>query len=417
MGVFQSARSAARLCGTVPVVMCSVVAITAVDAAETSRTSSVATLPRAGYETGRWRLGSVVLTPLLSAEGHYDSNVFATSRDERGDAVFNVGPRLDAVSEGSRLRVEADAELNARQHATSTTEDRVTFGVGAKAAFQASSAQDLDGALRFDRGAVSRSDPEADPNLRRPSKYDVLLADFGYSYRPNRIGIAVRGGVQRANFLPAADADRDLTGYNASLRLSWTVSARLNLFVQAYGNLRDARLPFDRSGVNRDTKTFGALSGITFDISGTLTGEIGVGAFKAIPNDPLLSSFSDVALRGDLTWSPVPRTTIRLRALRGDNGTIRSGASGRVNTVASIGVDQEARHNLLLHATLAFEDTVYRGFLVRHLSQYAVNGEVEFLVARGWSLFADAGYVDRRANNIFDRFKRTTAGIGVRLRT
>ena len=386
-------------------------------AVENARGLSISELPRPGYESGRWRFGSFVLTPLITAETHYDSNVFATSRDDRGDAIFNIGPRLDVVSEGSRLTVEADAELNAQQHATYTTEDRVTFGVGAKAAFQASSADRLDGNLRFDRGAVSRSDPEEDPTLRRPSKYDVLLAEFGYSYRPNRIGIAVHGGVQRANFLPAADADRDLTSYNASLRLSWAASARLNLFVQAYGNRRDARLPFDRSGINRGTKTIGALAGVTFDISGKLTGEIGVGGFKANPDDPSLSSFSDVALRGDLTWSPVPRTIIKLRALRGDNGTIRSGASGRVNTVASIGIDQEARHNLLLHATVAYEDTVYRGFLTRHLSQYAVNGEVEFLVARAWSVFADAGYTDRRANNIFDRYRRTTAGIGVRLRT
>ena len=383
---------------------------------EPKGSESIANLPRPGYEAGRWRFGNIVVAPVLSAETQYDSNVFAVSKAAQDDAIFNFGPRVDVTADGSRLNVAADVEANIRRLTTYTTENRVTFGAGTTATYDASPTLSFDGIARFDRGAVNRSDPEASPLLRRPSKTNVILADVGASYRRNRFGIALRADILRVNYLEASEDDRDLNNTSASLRLSWAASTRLGLFVQGYGNRRDAVLPFDRSGVNRDASTIGALAGVTLDISGRWKGDIGVGAFKANSDDPTQASFSDVAVRASLSYTPSPRTAFKLKLVRGDNGTIRSGASGRVNTVAALTFEGEARHNLLVHAAVGFEDTVYRGFLVRHLQQYSVDGEVEYLFGSRWSLYVNARYTDRSANQIFDQYKKTTASIGLRVR-
>lgn len=386
-----------------------------VAAAEPGRGDAIADLPRRGYEVGRLRFGNAMLMPVLSAESHYDSNVFATSRRTRDDVVFNLGPRLGISVDGGRLTIDADAEANFRLHSDNTTEDRTTFGAGASAVFLASSRETFDGKVRYDRLAESRADPEANPLLRRPAQLDSVGADFGFGHRTRRFGITLRGGAQKVNYLDAADADRDLTNYQASLRINVPLSPRLDLFVQPYGNRRDARLSVDRSGVDRDVTTTGILAGAAIDITGRWRGEFGAGVFHADP-DGALKSFDGLALRGSLYWTPVARTAVTLKASRGDAATIRSGANGRIDTNISLRIDQEARHNLLLHAGVAYEGTSYRGNIDRRLRQFSVDAEAELLVGRRLSVFIRASHTDRDANSRFDQFKRTTAGLGLRLK-
>ncbi len=382
---------------------------------EIERGVSALDLPRPGFETGRWRIGNILLAPQIVAEGHYDSNVFATSRDARDDFVVNVGPRVDITADGTRLNLEADAEANGRIHASNGSEDSLTFGAGTAASFTFGAAGTLDGKLRFDRAVQSRADPEANPTLFHPAKLDSFGGDIGWKYERGRIGLVMRGGFQRINYLDAADEDRDLTNYSGSIKTGWVAAPGITIFLQGYGNRRDARLPVDRSGIDRDVTTLGVLTGVTFDITGRLRGDFGVGGFRANP-DGALPSFSGLALNGKLVWTPLTRLAISLQALRGDAATIRAGASGRIDTRIGLRVDAEARHNLLLHGGIGFEAASYRGDLLRRLRTYSADVEAEYLVSRTLSFFIRASQTSRHGTSFLDRFDRTTAGCGIRVR-
>ena len=371
-------------------------------------------LPRAGYETGRWRLGSGYLMPSLTATSRYDSNVFATSKDTRSDAVFNIAPNLDYRNTGRGWDLRANAYADFRLLARYTTENAAAYGASAAGEFDFSAASRVTAGLGFAHAVEARSDPEANPVLVNPARLNTVQGNVGYTYSPGRLGLTVRGAWSQVRYRDAADADRDYTSYGGSLRLFWGATPRFNPYLQPYVLRRDARLPVDFNGVDHDVTTVGVLGGTTIAIADRWSGDFGVGAFRANPDGPL-ESFTGLAVRGNLAWSPTPRTVLTLNALSGDVATVRAGANGRIDTVVGLRLDEEVRHNLLLNAGIAFDRTSYRSNLQRVLRTLTATVEVQYLINRNLRLFVAGSHTDRRADDPLDRFVRTTAAIGIRV--
>lgn len=406
-------------CGKRSLAACLLVTALAVPVAgiaqQTRPGQAIRDLPRPGYELGRWRVGNLVLLPSLAASATHDSNVFATSVAAISDTVFDLRPRLEIEALGSDLQFTGDVYANTRLLAEQTTEDFTGFGIGGDVRYAANRQTRLSAGVRFDRDYQRRSDPEADPVLREPAAFNTLAADAGFRWQGNRILLGLTGSVQTVNFLAAAEDDRDLTLWRGALRLGYAASPRIGIYLEPYANIRDARLPVDRNGIDRDMKTFGALAGVTFDITDRLRGELGAGGFRADPAGPP-PSFSGLAFNGKLDWSPAPRTLIGFTAFQGDVATIQAGANGRIDTRLRLRLDQEIRHNLLFNASAGLLRTRYRGNLDRRLRSLSADAELEYLVSRTVSVFIAAGHESRTANDPLDRFKRTTVGIGARLR-
>ncbi len=371
-------------------------------------------LPRPGYELGRLRLGNTILYPSLSVFTGYDSNLFSTSSGAQSVLRTEIAPRLDVAFDGAHSKFRAQAYANARFNSRYTSEDRTAFGVNASLEQSLDSRDKLDGELRFDRAFMRRADPEVNRLLLRPALFNSLSARLGFTHQQGRLTVSLHGTVQNISYLDPGEAERELTSYQIPLRVAYAISPRSAIFVEAYVNRRDARLPFDRSGVDRDLTTFGALAGISFDLSDRLRGEIGVGGFNASP-DGSLPAFSGVAFNGRLRWSPMPRTAVMLNAFRGDVATVQSGATGRIDTRVNLRVDQEIRHNLLGWIDVGYRGTTYRGNLNRKLDTVFVSGELEYLASRTVSVFANVLYEHRSANRPLDRFDQTVAGVGIRL--
>src|SRR3546814_20798511 len=121
---------------------------------------------------------------------------------------------------------------------------------GTKADYAISRAHNLNFGARYDREVESRADPEAttDPDLS-PRKIDLLSGDIGYRYQMNRIGISLQGGVQRQNYLPSAENDRDMTTYRGSLRTSAPIAAGQTLSLEGYATRGTNRQNINHHGI------------------------------------------------------------------------------------------------------------------------------------------------------------------------
>ncbi len=389
-----------------------------VAAQEVERGTSALDLPRPGYEARNLHFGSTVIAPEVTMQGLYDSNVFATSTNANDDFILSIAPRLDATSTFGKVQLRSDAYVTHRQYLDNGRESRTTFGGGTKGNYSISRANTVNFGVRFDREVESRADPEANrnPNLP-PRRIDALSADLGYQYRLNRIGIAVSGGVQRQNYLEPDEADRDMTTYRGSMRVSAQISAGKDLFVEGFVNRRDNRLKVDRSGIDRDATTIGFLAGFGLDIGSRWRGDMGAGLFRSNSDDPTLKSFTGFAANGRLTWSPDERTAVTAEVFRGDVGTVRSGASGRVDTRAGLRLDQEIRHNLLLTARAGVRSTTYRGTATSQRQTTAfVGAETEFLLNRYMSVFVNGNFTKRYSKLTLEKFDKASGGIGLRLK-
>ncbi|API58410.1 hypothetical protein BSL82_03085 [Tardibacter chloracetimidivorans] len=390
----------------------------AASAQEVDRGTSALDLPRPGYEPRRMRFGTTTIAPELRVQSVYESNVFATSANEDDDIIVSIAPRIDATSEFGDVRLKSDIHADHREYTDNGRESRTTFGLGTKGDYGLNRAHRLTFGARFDRDVESRADPEAtrNPNLP-PRKIDMLSGELGYSYKLNRIGIGAQGGVQRQNYLAPDESDRDLTTWRGSVRVSAQLAAGRDVFLLGFVNRRDHRLSVDRSGLDRDATTLGFLTGAGLDIGTKWRGEIGIGLFRTNSDDPTLRSFSGFAANGKITWSPDERTAITADVFRGDVATVQSGAGGRIDTRIGLRLDQEIRHNLLMSVRGGVRRTSYRGGAADQRETTAsVGGEVEYLMNRHISIFVNANYAQRYARIDLEDFKRTGAGVGLRLR-
>lgn len=376
---------------------------------------SILDLPRPGYEIGRWQVGNALLLPSLSASASDDNNIYATSVGTIGDTVFDINPRLEIDSRGSDFQLTGDAYAHARLLNQQTNEDTLAFGGGANANYIATRQTRFSGGLHFDRDFLHRADPEASSILLKPALFNSLTGDAGFQWQGNKVLIGANASLQNVNYIDPLLDDRDQTIWRGKVRLGYILSAPIRLYVEPYVNVRNARLPVDHNGIDRDVTTIGTLAGVAFDITDRLKGELGAGGFKANPAGTL-ASFSGLAFNGKLNWSPSQRTLVSFTAFQGDVSTVQSGANGRIDMRLQLRLDQEVRHNLLLNASVAQQNTRYTGNLVRWLHDTIVGGELEYLATRNLSVFVNAAYETRSSNTPLERFNRTTAGIGVRLR-
>jgi hypothetical protein len=370
------------------------------------RDQSVESLPRPGYEPKRIWIGQTVISPSVVVGATYDNNIFVTQSNRVDDTIFTISPNIGIERDDGTLRLSSDLFATLLRYADNKQENVNTFGFRGDARYTLNRAHAVTAAAAAERSYERRSDPEADINpLRSPAKIDLMRAELGYQYRPNRIGFGINVAVDRLNYLPAVDSDRDLVTWRGSARATMRASSRLDVFVQGYVNRRDARTRVDRNGVDRDTTTKGVLAGAAIDLADRWKGEMGVGIFRANPADPSLRSFSGFAANGSLTWRPRVRTAVTANVFRGDVGTIRAGANGRIDTRISVRVDQEVRHNIILGATLATRETTYRGV---QRSQRLRSGELEatYLLNRHFAIVGGGYYSKRSASQPIDQYER-----------
>ena len=175
-------------------------------------------------------------------------------------------------------------------------------------------------------------------------------------------------------------------------------------------------LPAISPGWTAIPATIGFNGGIQKELGQRLRGRIGIGLFRSNPDSSSVEAFTGFGGNGELVWNPRVRTAVSLRLSRGDVATVRSGATGRIDTTARVSVDQEVRHNLLLHVSVGYNDRSYRGSARGNFKTFSAETEVEYLLNRRLALYAGATYADRRAPSFADRFKRTTVRAGIRIK-
>jgi hypothetical protein len=398
---------------------CTIALIATIESAangqEAERDPTIANLPRPGYEPRAIWIGQTVVSPVIDIQAQHDDNIFATPTNRAGDTIFDIMPRVTAKRATPGLDLNAKLTADIRRYVQHERENVAAFSAEADGRKLIGKNQSIAAKVGFARLFERRSDPEADTDrARHPSLINETEASLDYRLQGPRIGIAANAAFERLNYLPAADADRDLTNYHGSLRGTIKLTQAMGVYLQGYANRRDARLPFDRSGFDRDTTTIGAIAGISFDLTNKIQGEMGAGFFRANPDDPRLKAYNGLAISGRLTYRPRTRTAVSFDAFRGDVATIRQGALARVDTRLALSVDQEARHNLLLHGAISFRGIDYRGPGQRNQRYYGAEAEARYLISRGISLSLGGNYTRRTADLPNERFRRWQGMLGVR---
>jgi hypothetical protein len=385
---------------------------------DAQRFQSVLDLPMEEYAPRLVQLGGLTLAPELAVSTVYDSNIYAAPTNRTDDAVVTIQPRLGyEVGSGARWSLTGEAFGALRRYLSTPHENSNAYGATAVLAYRTGATGSLSASAGYRRAVESRSDPEArrDP-AAGPRLFDVLNGELVYQVTGGHFDLVARGGVEKYNFVSAADNLRDFTAYRGAVRGLYRLSPRVSLFVQGYYNRRDFRILDPIDGVDRDSHTIGGLVGAQIDPGGKLRGELGVGVFRYYAEDARLQDFSGVAVNGNIVFTPRDRTAIVLDMFRGDVATFLSGASGRVDTRARISVQQEIRHNLVASVGVRWWRTAYRSLPNSRKTTYGTDGEIEYRFDRHLSIALLGRYAKRTSGNAPDEFERYSVGLALRTR-
>jgi len=381
------------------------------------RKAGVRNLPRPGLEAPPIRVGSATLQLQLDAGALYDTNVYATSVNAEDDISFRLKPTAELALSRPTMDLSANLWGDVLEHTQITNESNAQYGGRLDLAVRPGDAHKLTGGAHFNHLTQSRADPEARaPTFVSPRRFNDYGGQLGYAYQGANLGVAVSGNYRRVSFRDATESDQDHRALQGTGRVSWLPHGGTALFVEGFYVHRDFDLATDFNGIDRNATTYGVNVGVSRDLTGVITGSVGAGFFRFDPSDPTLEGYSGFGFNGLITWTPQARTSVTASLFRGDVATVRSGATGRIDTRLSLHVDQEVRHNFLVGATLSWVRNEYRGSSDQKRNTLGAALSAEYLLGPRLSLFSEATFARRTADQPTDEFDRAQIQAGLRLR-
>lgn len=350
--------------------------------------------------------------PSVTLSGAYDDNVFATDTDTEEDFIALLGAQVDLDSQWSRHALNFSAFVDAERYADNGSEDAEEYGARVDGRLDVTERDEIRALASYQRQVEGRTDPDQRGQAER-NEFDDYLFSAGYTHDFNRVSIALDGAYRDLDFIGDRLRDRDRVEYGGSVRVSYNVSPRFDLFVEPFYEARDYDLAEDDNGVDQDSETYGVLGGTTVDLTGVLVGEIGAGVFQDEFEDPDRDSVTGFAVDIALDWNVTELTSIRARASNRSDATNVAGASIRVTSLAGLEVQHELMRNVLVGADAYVQRETFEG-ADRTDDTLGAGLEARYLINRYVSVFAEYDYETQDSDAAGEDYDINIVMVGVR---
>ena len=204
--------------------------------------------------------------------------------------------------------------------------------------------------------------------VRQPLRH-TLDASAGLSKDAGPLRLGLTGTLARQTFEEAelgdgtivSQRDRDSTLATATLRAGYAVSPALTPFVEAEIGRRLYDQTLDSGGYARSADRYALRGGVAFDFGDKLNGELAAGWLTERPDDARLGDISGLSLNGNVAWSPVRGTTLRLTAGTAVESAAAPGEAGSLLHTGSLALERQLRANLTGRASAGLDWRDYAG--------------------------------------------------------
>jgi hypothetical protein len=349
------------------------------------------------------RVGSFLLQPEITLAETWNDNIFYTENDEESDFITNVRPSLRLRSTWSRHALNAYAYYDADFYADHSEENDDAWGAAVDGFYDIQEGARFSGFGAYDHYEEDRFDAETGDDR---DDVDRLTGQLRLFYTFNRLGVTLTG--RAVDYSYDDQEDRDRLEYLLGVRGAWLFSPRFNIFAEPFYTNRD----FNDDTNPRDSDTVGFNVGAAFDVTGLITGEAGIGYAKASFDDPDEDDFDYLTLTGSLDWAITQLTTITGGLSRADEETTQDGASAKVVTAATVGVEHYLRRNIILNADFTYENEDFEG-IERVDNNYILGFGGRYLVNRNIELFAGYLLRDRESDADGEDFLSNAITVGI----
>lgn len=370
------------------------------------------------YRPLNLRAGSFFIAPSLGVDGLYDSNVFATSNNEKDDFYTVIRPSVSARSDWSRHALQVGAAAEAAFYADYDTNNYLDFELGAAGRVDVTRTDVLTPSLSFARGHESRDEPDSEgvPEDEDITTYYQTDANLDYRHDFVRFFTVLRTNFQHLNYdessaVDADDEERDRSRYGVGLRLGYKPVGRFEAYVDAaYRWIRYE----DTEDVNRDNQGYALRAGVGVDITAILFGDAYVG-FESIDYEDFDDQTKPI-VGTELTWNVTPLTSIILdgRGRIEESSVTQDGeqASGKLRTRFALNVWHELLRNVLVNGFVGWNRDDFDG-IDRTDNTYRFGTRARYLLNRNFTLEGGYTFVTRDSDVADREYDQHVIRLGV----
>lgn len=250
--------------------------------------------------------GSFLLYPAIELIGGYDSNPGRTS-GPKGAWLYTIAPEVQAQSNWSRheLKGELRGSYTGYSPDTEPTLSRPYLNGRLDGRVDVTKLTRIDLDTRILVSTDNPGSPNLQAGLARLPVYTTYGGYAGIGQKFSRFDLSLKGDIERTAYqdstltdgTSASNADRNYNQYGAILRAGYETMPDVMPYVEVSMDTRRHDTLVDINGYERDSKGIAVRVGSSFNLRGTLTGEISVGYAQRTYEDSRLDKLSGLTPR------------------------------------------------------------------------------------------------------------------------
>jgi hypothetical protein len=383
------------------------------------RAESVLEHPRPDFDAAPIEMGSFELFPTLEFGATYDDNIYASTNDERDDAIGTIRPIVNLFSNWGRhaLSITTFGDVNHySQHADENYNNAV---VDVNGRYDVAAQTWLSGRAGYQRLAETRTSPNA-VDGSEPTTFGVAKAGVTAYRGVGKLKANADYDYKRFDYdnTPSADGDIDQSIRNRNEhvmggKVGYEVTANMKPYIRGAYNVRT----YDHNS-NHDSDGFETVAGVEADFGGITSLDVFAGWMEQYYDDfPFKKKLSSPKMGGRLEWNVTGLTSVVFEADRTIEEAVFGDFNSYYQTGGSVTLTHELRRNILLEGNVAYSHADFNGSSDREDDSVSTGLGGRYLINR--NLYSDLLYSWERRYSTEDTSEydrnMVTLRIGVRL--
>ncbi len=242
-----------------------------------------------------------------------------------------------------------------------------------------------------------------------PTTYDFSYVGAAYDRQPAKIRTLVKVDYETLNYDDIKNvfggivdnSDRNRSKAEAVFRVGYENLPNRRIFIEGTINSRDYDRQFDNNGVERSSTGYRLATGMNFDLSNLLVGDIFIGYVEQDYDAPAQADISSGLVGFGLKWYPTRLTSLDLNLDRKVEETTETTASGYLSTIFSARVNHELKRNIILFGNVDYTDNEFEQNSAGQKENETITGfglGGKYLFSRRWYTSVEYRHEERSSD-------------------
>jgi hypothetical protein len=319
--------------------------------------------PSENYDPKGVPLGSFKLFPDLELDEIFNDNIYATNASvgKVGSFIQQIKPTLDLRSDWNVHMLNAYAKAGFGFYSVDGAFNNFQdVSAGADGRIDIQRDWNIYGGGSWNRRHEERGTPNTVTTAGIPvTVYNQTIGNVGYFQKFNRFSARLDGRLDNYNYFnnglgPAQgvipNSDRNRNEWREALRVGYEFSPGYEIWVRGATNQR-VYFQLDSSGLDRGSKGWDIVGGVTIDLGGVTSVEVFAGYLQQIYNNSAAFPTISVPTFG-LTgyWNPIRELWVKPFVRRTVDDSALTNSVAYINTSAGLDVNYHMRPNIRFDA-------------------------------------------------------------------